>query len=186
MITLGRDCLVFQMNDGQNIPFSADMISVELMGESAQQLDPEFVRNVAQAVFHYFRNDQGRQTVTAAEFAQAVEMVLRGFNLPGQAAAAQAPVRAGVVDLDLYQLAKDTGSGCELFFFPLLRQELRQQIQQQTRLLWFHGLRACVKELTGTRRWTGRCQTLREQIVDYLRECLGNECSAREFSMMVQ
>lgn len=185
MITLAADCLLFQLAGGESIPFSADMISVDLMGETAVWFDPDFVRHAAKAVFHYFQRELGRQTVTLAEFAEALEKVLRGFK-PNAPEPPELSARPEVIRSDLRRLASASGYGCELFFFPRLRDELRLQMQQKPRMLRFHGLRGCVKQLVGAQRWTPRCQLLEEQIVAYLRECLSVEASQKEFSLVVE
>lgn len=179
MITLSSDCLLFQLANGESVPFSAEMISIELSGDSAGAFDPHFVQHAANAVFHYFKHDLGRLTVTVGEFAGALEKVLRGFGLSAQSAEKK-HTRPGLLESDLHQLAFESGKGCELFFFPRLRDELRQQLQREPRMVRFHGLRGCVKQLTGARRWSTRCQTLHDQIVAFLRECLSaerNECA---------
>ena len=130
MITLAADCLLFQLAGGESIPFSADMISVDLMGETALWFDPDFVRQAAKAVFHYFQRELGRQTVTLAEFAEALEKVLRGFK-PNAADPVEPSRSLPVVQSDLRRLASDSGHGCELFFFPRLRDELRLRLQQK-------------------------------------------------------
>jgi len=185
MITLASDCLLFELAGGESVPFSADMISVDLMGETALWFDPDFVRHAAKAVFHYFQRELGRQTVTLAEFAEALEKVLRGFK-PNGPEPSERPTPSQVAQSDLRRLASDSGHGCELFFFPRLRDELRQHLQQQPRMLRFHGLRGCVKQLVGAQRWTARCQVLEEQIVAYLRECLSAEVSQKELALVVE
>ena len=80
MIALSEDCLIFKMANGESAPFCSDMISVELMGNTSKWLDQEFVSQAAKAVFHYFKVELGRQTVTVAEFAEALEKVLDGFR----------------------------------------------------------------------------------------------------------
>jgi hypothetical protein len=49
----------------------------------------------------------------------------------------------------------------------------------------FHRLRGCVKQLTGARRWSSRCEMLQVQIVEYLRECLSAETRAGECALLV-
>src|SRR5262245_48824759 len=180
MITLSTDCLLFQLANGESVPFSAEMISIELSGDGCGKFDPHFVQHAANAVFHYFKHDLGRLTVTVGEFAGALEKVLRGFGLSAQSLEKK-PSRPGLLESDLCQLAFESGKGCELFFFPRLRDELRDQLRREPRMVRFHGLRKCVKQLTGARRWCLRCQTLHDQIVRYLRECLNaeprNECA---------
>jgi hypothetical protein len=180
MITLASDCLLFQMAGGESVPFSAEMISVELMGGASDLFDADFVRHAAHAVFHFFKQDQGRQTVSVGEFAEALEKVLRGFTL----AAPRAEPAVG--ESDLCRLARESGEGCELFFFPRLRDELRRHLQQAPRVLRFRGLRDCVKQLVGVQRWTPRCRTLEERIVEYLRECLGAEAGQKQFALVVE
>ena len=52
MILLADDCLVFHTTSGEGVPYSAEMISVELMGDTASLFDPEFIKHAAAAVFH--------------------------------------------------------------------------------------------------------------------------------------
>ena len=185
MITLAADCLLFQMASGEAIPFSAEMISVELMGDQAKRFDAEFVRHAASAVLHYFKHELQRQTVSVGEFAQALEKVLRGFRLAAPQGPAGLATRR-VCESDLSRLASESGEGCELFFFPRLRDELRRQLQQTPQVVRFRGLRGCVKQLTGARRWSQRCQQLEEQIVQYLRECMGAEAGEKELALVIE
>jgi hypothetical protein len=50
----------------------------------------------------------------------------------------------------------------------------------------FHGLRGCVKQLAGVRRWTPRCRTLEERIVEYMRQCLGAEAGRKELALIIE
>lgn len=185
MIALANDCLLFQTSSGQSVPFSAEMISVELTGEGFDVFDPEFLKDAASAVFHYFKHDLGRITVTVGEFAGALEKVLRGFCLQPGPVEQNTAVRR-ILRSDLRQLACESGKGCELFFFPRLRDEMRQQLNQSPELLHFGGLRSCVKQLTGARRWTRRCQTLQDQIVEFLRNCFATEASPAQCALLVE
>ena len=124
MILLADDCLVFHTASGEGVPYSAEMISVELMGDTASLFDPEFIKHAAAAVFHYFRDELGCQTVTIAEFSLALERVLRGFNLAASRKDSDPPVPR-VVQSDLCRLVTESGKGCELFFFPRLRDEMQ-------------------------------------------------------------
>jgi hypothetical protein len=50
----------------------------------------------------------------------------------------------------------------------------------------FRGLRGCVKQLAGTRRWTSRCEQLQDQIVEYLRGCLSAETAQNNCALVVE
>ena len=184
MITLASDCLLFEMATGESIPYSADMVFVELGGDTAELFDSEFVRHAANATFHYFKHELGRQTVSLGEFAGALEKVLCGFAATAQLST-QSSLQPRVLEFDLGRLADESGPGSELFFFPRLRAELQRHLQQAPRVLRFHGLRGCVKQLTGARRWSLRCQSLEEEIVAYLRQCLSAESAPAEFALVV-
>ena len=81
MIQLKSDCLLFQTNDGEQGPCSAEWVTLELMGEGASLVDPEVVRHASAAVLHYFKHELKRQFVSVSEFALALEKVLRNFGL---------------------------------------------------------------------------------------------------------
>jgi len=53
---------LFETSSGESIPFSAEMISVELTDDGIGAFDPEFLKHAASAVFHYFKHDLGRIT----------------------------------------------------------------------------------------------------------------------------
>jgi hypothetical protein len=188
MIQLKPDCLIFQTSDGDQIPCSAEWITFELMGEGASWIDPAILHHASAAVLHYFKHELFREFVSVSEFAIALEKALRGFGL--SVFADSQPVRApaaamSVLDSNLEELASSAGKGFELFFFPNLRQELKSKMGQSPRVLRFHGLRGCVKQLTGTERWNRRCQNLNDQIVDYLRSCWQTERDSQSCALVV-
>jgi hypothetical protein len=120
-----------------------------------------------------------------AEFASALEKVLSGFALR-KAASSESQPAVIVLESDLGRLAEETGKDSDLFFFPLLREELRRQLRQSPQVVRFRGLRGCVKRLAGARRWSGHCRRLEEQIIAYLRDCLSAEPRESEFAMVVE
>lgn len=184
MITLAADCLIFQLDSGENVPFSSDMISVDLAGNTAKWFDEEFVRDATKAVFHYFKHEQGRQTVSMGEFAEALERVLEGFATAAEQHC-QAQPAAGVIEADLARLARESSEGWELLFFPRLRAEVRQHAHSSPQMFRFSGLRDCVKHLLGAQRWGDRCRLLEDQILCYLRQCLTTEVRSENCSLMV-
>ena len=183
MIQLNEDSLLFQTSNGETIPCSAELVTIELIGDAANQLDPEIIRNASAAVLHYFKEDLGKTHVSLAEFSSALERVLRGFGFTVKSGEERQTPK--VAESDLSKLASGLGKGSELFFFPTLRAELKRKLRQSPQILRFSGLRTCVKELTGTRRWTHRCQDLNDQIVDYLRDCLLCEAKSNSCALVV-
>jgi hypothetical protein len=191
MIQLKADCLIFQTTDGQQIPCSAEWVTLELMGEGAEWIDPETVRHASAAVLHYFKHELQRPFVSVGEFVLALEKVLQSFGLSiyadhHPAPGPEAPPRR-VVESNLAELAGHAArEGFELQFFPQLREELKRQMGQAPNLLRFHGLHPCVKQLAGAQRWNRRCQRLHDQIVEYLRSCWQTEPASQWCALMVQ
>jgi hypothetical protein len=164
---------------------SPDMLIEETAGSVASQYDSEFLSHAANAVFHYFKHDLGLQTVSIGDFAGAFEKVLHGFR-PDNAPSFSPGVSAGVFEFNLSNLAVKSGPDSELFFFPELRQELRQLLAKAPRVIRFHGLRACVKHLIGANKWSVRCQQLEDRIVGYLRQCALCEPRAEKLGLVIE
>jgi len=180
VIALASDCILLRQPNGESQPMTSTAISVEVITEGETPFDEAFVKEASAAVLHYFKEVEGRESVTLDEFAQSLEKVLKGFK------SKPATGKGRVVEADLQELASASGSAFELTFFPRLRDELRSQLRQSPHLLRFRGLRPCVKRLTGARRWTARCQGLQEQIVSFLRECLSAEPHPQSCALVVE
>src|SRR5262245_58491649 len=76
MILLRPDCLVFETPSGDHVPCSVKEVTIEFVGETEELLDRELLENAAAAVLHYFRVEQKKESVTVAEFTEALEKVL--------------------------------------------------------------------------------------------------------------
>src|SRR6266498_2140245 len=174
MILLRPDCLVFETSAGEHIPCTAKEVTFELIGDAAKWLDAEIVENAAAAVLHYFRSERGQEAVSVTQFASALEKVFveLGLEVKMSEASQTAPSDRPLVEADLRGFA---GDGGELFFFPRLREAVRRSLDGTPRILRFHGLRDCVKQITGAKRWGARCSALNDQIVEYLRTCFSTE-----------
>lgn len=185
MIAFAANCLLFELPSGERVPFTADMISVEVVGEGLAVINPEVVRHAAASVVHYFKHDLGRDTVSLGEFAEVLEKVLQGLGYavrPEAESGGGAPSRAS----DLHQLAREAGDAGELVFYQRLREALRAQLRSTPGRVVFSGLRPCVKLLAGARRWSPRCRWLQEQIVAFLRDCLGAETRPGQCVLVVE
>jgi len=157
---------------------------LELLGDAVSQIDQLTVQNAAQAVLHYFRHELERTVVTIGEFAETLAKVLRTLGLEVYTPSGEQTRR--VVDSDLRPLAIGRDGVCELVFFQMLRAELRNHLEGAPQLVRFNGLRCCVKQMVGARRWTDRCQQLSDQIVHYLRDCFTAEASGSGCALVVR
>jgi hypothetical protein len=185
MIRVHSDCVFVQGQGDDLLAGASHEVMVEFETNPRTFLDPELVHHAAAAVLHYFKHELGRSSVSVGEFSMALERVLRGFGLNVKAVSSVDRALL-VAESDLRKLACDSGRGVELIFFPRLRREVRERLLQRPRIIRFQGLRGCVKQLVGARRWTHRCQRLNDQIVDYLRLCWSSEAAAASCALVVE
>lgn len=184
MTQLKRDCLIFQTQCGQQIPCSAEWVTLELIGDTASLVDKELVQHASAAVLHYFKEELHRQFVSVAEFAAALERALRAVGL--SIFGGDGPASLRVLDSQLPELVKSGGGNCELLFYSQLRQELQRRLGQAPQIVRFNGLRPCVKQLAGARHWSPRCENLSDQIVDYLRTCWQSDTRSQSCALVVK
>ena len=182
MIALRTDCLLFELTNGESVPCSPAMICVEIVDGADSQLEPDLLRHAAASVFHYFKVELQRETVTVGEFSLALEKVLHHLGYTIHAGGPESDIR----DTDLARLIREAGGSLELFFFPRLRDELRVQLRQSPRVVRFRGLRRCVKQIAGARRWSSRCEQLQDQIVEFLRQCMNQETEKPGCALVVE
>lgn len=208
MIQLHSDCLVFEVSGGDKIPCSVEKLTIEVLSDSLDHLDPDVVRQAATAVLHYFKEDLGRETVTIEEFTSALEHVLTGLGYEVRAStnpaspadeATQTPQPAApksptpeaattpdpVAEFDLAALAESLEDGMELCFYPRLRTELHSLMANTPGMVRFRGLRRCAKRLARARRWCPRSLRISDEIVGFLRDCWDAERPRVDCALMV-
>jgi hypothetical protein len=184
MILLRRDCLVFETSEG-NVPLPAEEVTMEIIGDAIEILDEETIKQAAEAVLFYFKEELGQTTVSITEFTAQLERALNALGLTVQSAKSNPSPTAGaprVVESNLLCYAPDAGPAMELTFFPSLRMAVHELLAQSPDVIRFRGLRPCVKQMLKARRWTHGCQGLNDQIVEYLRSCFdgarrGSRCA---------
>jgi hypothetical protein len=185
MIQLRSDCLIVKQPSGNDGPSTAEAIAVQLLGPQAAGLNAELLREICAAVLHYFRDELGKTSISVVEFAQALRRVLEQFGCMAQITVTPPASEPRVPEADLRILACRAGKGFELTFFQTLRDELRDLLRQSPEVIRFKGLRGCVKQLVGARRWSRRCEVLSDQIVQYLRLSLSHDVGAGSCSLVV-
>jgi hypothetical protein len=177
---LRNDSLVFKTSGGEQITCSAEWVTLELMGDAAENVEPEIIRNASAAVLHYFKQELQRNYVSISEFADALEKVLRGLGFD----VASEPEPPKISEGDLRHLVTD-GQGGELFFYQTLRNELKTRLSQSPQVVAFRGLRGCVKILLGAERWSAKCELLSDQIVEYMRTCWSADFGSEKCALVV-
>ena len=177
MIRLRADCLIIKISGGEQFPCPVEVVTTELIGKAVDWMSQEAIQNVTAAVLHFFRDEQEREVVSAAEFSEALESVLQNLGY-SVSEAASAKRKRMIRNANINDLIRECEGELELAMYQRLRSEMKHLLKNTPRELRVSGLRGCVKRVLRARRWSRRCQTLSDQIVSFMRQCFDEHAAA--------
>jgi len=120
------------------------------------------------AFYLHLRNDES--VVAFSQLSQTVRFVLKAIGykeIVPHFAPAPPPISISLLDI-----AYHAGAGYELAFFDLLEKRINSLVDTGADNLRLCSLQPCVKHLRGVKTWTRACDSLREEIVCFVREKL--------------
>lgn len=199
MIALRDEFLLVAQEGGQYIPCSVEHLTFELAGNAAKQVDPEWMRQAAAGVLHYFKEELGKSHVTVAEFTEALSKVFQGLGLTAEVASVEPPTAVpgnealaieplppqAVWRGDLRAIAFESVKLGELAFQQALLTQLAAALESSPQTVEFSGLRGCVKMITGRKIWCPECRRWSAWIVDLLRSWLSEKAADRHVSLLI-
>ncbi len=197
MIALRDDFLLVAQEGGHYIPCSVEHLTFELAGTAAHQVDPEWMKQAAAGVLHYFKDELGKSHVTVAEFTSALSKVFNSLGLTAEVSSIEPPVPSTVEILaplapqvvwrgDLRAIAIESATLGELAFRQALLSQLAAALESDPQTVEFSGLRSCVKVITGRKHWCPECRKWSAWIVDLLRSWLSEKAANRHVSLVVR
>ena len=195
MIALRDDFLLVAQEGGHYIPCSVEHLTFELAGSAANQVDPEWMKQAAAGVLHYFKDELGQSHVTVAEFTTALSKVFQGLGMTAEVTTIAPPVAEPEGALappqvvwrgDLQAIAVESGELGELAFQKALLSQLTMALESSSQTVEFSGLRGCVKMITGRKHWCPECQKWSAWIVDMLRSWMSEKAGHRHVSLVVR
>lgn len=156
-----RDNLVWVRNAAGDLePFDEERLAAAAQRVAGDDEDGQAVAQaVAGAVYQYARDHASERVVTTAEIAEMVEAVLLMLGYD------EAAARCGE-EIRLDELAARSGVGFELAFYRDLGAALGAATER--RAVRLSGLRACVLQLRGTRRWGAACRQVAREILAFV------------------
>ncbi len=170
MIQAQSDIAWVRFDDGHLAPFDERRLALSIQNTAARLGDADWwlAESIAAAVHAYAVKCRSDAIIPSKEIADIVVTVLSmlGFKELSQAYAKKkrrAEIRLG-------DLAGHVGTAFELEFFRQLDHALHAAADQRLSVLEVVGLRTCVMQLRGARRWTEGCRRSAEEIVEYVRE----------------
>jgi len=182
MIQLHEDVLWVQAEDGRLSPFDEQRLamSIHKAAEKVGHFEWWLAESIAAAVHAFAVKSRSEPVMPSEEISEVVGAVLAslGYDWISEAYAAG----ADRVAIHLNELAWRTNAGFELEFFQQLDHALGAASNHRLVAMRLDGLRACVMQLRGTRRWTAGCRQLAEDIVEHVRERVARMRSRRAAS----
>jgi hypothetical protein len=126
--------------------------------------------HVTESIAFYLRLRNDEAVVAFSQLSQTVRYVLNviGYKeIIPYFAPAPPPISVSLVEI-----ADQAGTGYELAFFDLLEKRIQALLEAGADSLHLCSLQAGVKHLRGTKVWTRACDSLRQEIVCFVREKL--------------
>ena len=126
--------------------------------------------HVTESIAFYLRLRNDENFVAFSQLSQTVRYVLKviGYNEIGPHFTPAPPP----ITISLFEMAIEAGTGYELAYFDVLARRMELLLQTRVNTVQFTFLNAAVKHLRGTRVWSRACDTLRGEIVCFIREKL--------------
>ncbi|MGD1019916.1 MAG: ATP cone domain-containing protein [Verrucomicrobiia bacterium] len=169
MIQLQTDVLWVRAEDGRLAPFDEHRLalSIQKVAENVGHSDWWLAESIAAAVHAFAAKSRSDRIIPSQEIAEIVATVLAtlGYDWISEAYAGD----SNRVAIHLNELVWRASAGFELEFFQQLDHALGAAANRRLVAMRIDGLRACVMQLRGTRRWTAECRRLAEDIVEHVR-----------------
>lgn len=182
MILPRHDIAWFDTGD-RTEPFDADRLvrSIRRAAACAGHHDWWLAESIAAAVHLFACENKDDRTVTAREVSDIVASLLSMLSFNDIARAYSGRQQHAEIWLD--EVVARAGGGFELSFYRQLDAALGVASHREMETLRVLGLRGCVMQLRGDRRWSAGCRRLADEIVGYVRERVTRARPARAASL---
>ncbi|HTS18213.1 MAG TPA: ATP cone domain-containing protein [Verrucomicrobiae bacterium] len=169
MIQLQEGVLWVEAADGRRTPFDEQQLalSIQKAAASVGQCDWWLAESIAAAVHAFGKQSRREPVITSREISEIVAAVLATLGYDWISEAYDGGVNR--VAIHLNELVWRTDAAFELEFFRQLDRALGAATDHDLIAMRIDGLRACVMQLRGARRWTAECRRLAEEIVEHVR-----------------
>ena len=181
MIALKDDFPLVQFDGGQLVAFEPDWLVRSLRRAALKAGYPQWwlAEHVTESVTTYLVRGFEASTLSVARLSEAVRSVLQVIGY-AEVASHFVP-DAPPAKLSLTDVAQEAAAGYELAFFEILGRRLQELVTPQTTNVELWGLERCVKRLRARKIWSRDCDSLREEIVTFVREQVSAVNPARNF-----
>jgi hypothetical protein len=173
MVAFKEEFPYLRCDSGQLFEFNRDWLHAAITRAADKAGYPSWwlTDHVTESIAFYLRLRTDESVVAFSQLSQTVRYVLKviGYKeIVPHFSPTPPPISISLLDI-----AEEAGSGYELAFFDLLEKRLHALVEIGTDSLHLCSLQTGVKHLRRTKVWTRACDSLREEIVCFIREKLG-------------
>jgi hypothetical protein len=179
MVAFKEEFPYLRCDSGQLFEFDRDWLHAAINRAADQAGYPSWwlTDHVTESIAFYLHLRNDENVVAFKQLQETVQYVLKAIGykeIIPYFTPAPPPISVSLVDI-----AHEAGTGYELAFFDLLEKRINSLIETGVDNLQLCSLYTCVKQLRCTRVWTRACDSLREEIVCFIRERLTATTSER-------
>ncbi|MBA2271517.1 MAG: hypothetical protein H0W20_13125 [Chthoniobacterales bacterium] len=172
MVAFKEEFPYLRCDSGQLFEFNQQWLHAAITRAADQAGYPSWwlTDHITESITFYLRLRNDEPVVPISQLSQTVRYVLKviGYKEIIPYFAPSPPPIA----FSLLEVAEAAGAGYELAFFDGLEKRIAALVSTGTDSLQFYGLNACVKHLRGAKAWTRACDTLRDEVICFVREKL--------------
>ncbi|MGE9267309.1 MAG: hypothetical protein ACQKBY_04365 [Verrucomicrobiales bacterium] len=168
MISIANNRPVLQIGRYQVAGYDTDWIetALRLAAERSERGDCPFLAELREGIEHYLEHRCSLSLLKLEELYARMRQMLEEVGCP--ALAENLPVVAPPLKISLVPTAEAAGSGYELLFFKLLRDDLEDLQAHGVSEIEIEDLRQCVLILRGRQKFTAPCSRLARDIEAFL------------------
>jgi hypothetical protein len=172
MVAFKEEFPYLRCESGQLFEFNQKWLHAAITRAADQAGYPSWwlTDHVTESIAFYLRLRNDEPVVPFSQLSQTVQYVLKviGYNeIVPYFSPAPPPI-----SVSLLEIAEQAGAGYELAFFDALEKRIAALVRTGADSIHICALQGCVKHLRGAKTWTRACDTLREEIVCFVREKL--------------
>jgi hypothetical protein len=172
MVAFKEEFPYLRSDSGQLFEFNQQWLHAAITRAADQAGYPSWwlTEHVTESIAFYLRLRNDEPVVAFSQLSQTVRYVLKviGYKeIIPYFEPAPPPL-----SISLVEIAEQAGTGYELAFFDCLEKRIAALVETGIDSLHLTGLQLCVKHLRGAKTWTRACDSLREEVVCFIREKL--------------
>lgn len=174
MVAFKEEFPYLRCDSGQLFEFNQQWLHAAITRAADQAGYPSWwlTDHITESIAFYLRLRNDEPVVPFDQLSQTVRYVLKviGYKeIIPYFSPSPPPISFSLLDI-----AQAAGAGYELAFFDGLEKRISALVNIGTDSLQLCGLQACVKHLRGAKTWTRACDTLRAEVVCFIREKLAS------------